>query len=108
MEPWQKWDAHKPRAGQIIRETISDAKPPIDRSGVCVRVEHGRAWVDYGEPEPERFTWCFKENLNSLHDWPTKVDCVRCADPAVAELDGDNLCQSHADAWVRGEGAAAA
>jgi hypothetical protein len=104
MEPWEKFAADKPRAGQIIREVIADAKPPIDRSGRCVRVEHGRAWVDYGAPEPERFTWCFSDRLNRLHDWPTKSGkCDRCDDPAVTELDGDNLCRTHADAWCRGE-----
>lgn len=29
--------------------------------------------------------------------------CERCGDPAVTELDGDDLCQVHADAWVKAE-----
>lgn len=31
------------------------------------------------------------------------VACAHCAEPAITELDGDNLCQAHADAWCRGE-----
>ncbi len=29
-----------------------------------------------------------------------------CGEPAVCNLDGDDLCQDHADEWVRAEGAA--
>lgn len=29
--------------------------------------------------------------------------CVHCDMPARTVLDGDKLCQQHADAWVRGE-----
>ena len=33
--------------------------------------------------------------------------CARCdSTEIVTNLDGDDLCQKHADAWVRGEGAA--
>lgn len=36
------------------------------------------------------------------------ADCDRCdSAPQVTELDGDRLCQSCANAWVRGEGVAA-
>lgn len=31
----------------------------------------------------------------------------RCPYAAVTELDGQHLCQMHADLWVRGEGTAA-
>jgi hypothetical protein len=104
MEPWQKWATHKPRAGQTVRYIDPDSKPPTDWTGKVSRVEGARAWVDYGGEEPERFTWCFHDKLNSLHDWPTKAGkCDRCGTPAVTELDGDNLCQAHADAWCRGE-----
>jgi len=34
--------------------------------------------------------------------------CVRCAASSVTNLDGDFLCQDHADRWVRSEGRAAA
>ena len=30
--------------------------------------------------------------------------CTHCDEKAITELDGDNLCQRHADEWVRGEG----
>lgn len=109
MRACEKWAAHKPRAGQTVLYSDPDARPPINWTGKIVRVEHERAWVDYGTAGEEgsgleRFTWCFREKLNSLHDWPTKAGrCDLCGDPAITELDGDNLCQSHADAWVQGE-----
>lgn len=34
--------------------------------------------------------------------------CVHCDQPSVTLLDGEYLCQSHADEWVRGEGMATA
>lgn len=34
--------------------------------------------------------------------------CVHCDESAITNLDGDDLCQRHADAWVRSEGMAAA
>lgn len=30
--------------------------------------------------------------------------CSKCDKPSVTHLDGDWLCQTHADAWVRAEG----
>ena len=33
--------------------------------------------------------------------------CVYCCKIAVTNLDGDDLCQKHADDWVRSEGRAA-
>lgn len=30
-----------------------------------------------------------------------------CGEIAVTNLDGDNLCKTHADEWVRGEGVSA-
>lgn len=38
----------------------------------------------------------------------TKCDKPGCSEPSVTNLDSANLCQKHADEWVRGEGAAAA
>jgi hypothetical protein len=29
--------------------------------------------------------------------------CSLCSEPAITNLDGDNLCQAHANAWCRGE-----
>lgn len=29
--------------------------------------------------------------------------CDYCTHPAITELDGDNLCQRHADEWVRSQ-----
>ena len=37
-----------------------------------------------------------------------KCDKQGCSEPSVTNLDSENLCQKHADEWVRGEGAAAA
>lgn len=37
-------------------------------------------------------------------DWGSKDDL--CG-PVVTNLDGDDLCQKHADAWVKAEGEAA-
>lgn len=35
-----------------------------------------------------------------------KITCDRaeCRSTAITNLDGDNLCQTHADAWVHSEG----
>jgi len=30
--------------------------------------------------------------------------CTHCNNKAITELDGDHLCKTHADEWVRGEG----
>lgn len=30
--------------------------------------------------------------------------CAHCLEPAVTNLDGENLCKTHADEWVRQEG----
>ena len=30
--------------------------------------------------------------------------CAFCDQVAITNLDGDNLCQRHADAWVKAEG----
>jgi hypothetical protein len=78
MEPWQKWAAHRPKAGDPVHYVDADAKPPTDWRGNIVRVEGACAWVDYGNAGEEgtgleRFTWCFAEKLNSLHEWPAKV-----------------------------------
>jgi hypothetical protein len=35
-------------------------------------------------------------------------DGLLCTEEAVTNLDGDNLCQHHADEWARAEGQAAA
>lgn len=34
--------------------------------------------------------------------------CAYCDENAITELDGDYLCKRHADAWLKGEGDAAA
>lgn len=33
-----------------------------------------------------------------------RIQCARCTETAITELDGDQLCKTHADAWVRAEG----
>lgn len=35
---------------------------------------------------------------------PLTLGCQYCNQPAIVILDGDQLCQTHADEWVRGEG----
>jgi len=36
-----------------------------------------------------------------------KTKCAHCDEPAITNLDGDDLCQIHANEWARGEGNAA-
>lgn len=33
--------------------------------------------------------------------------CTYCEEPAIANLDGEDLCERHANEWVHSEGAAA-
>jgi len=50
-----------------------------------------------------------------IADWcercvPPKVKamfCAHCSEKPVTHLDGEELCQTHANEWVRGEGMAA-
>ena len=45
--------------------------------GVIVRVEGNLCWAKYdGQDEVLPFIWAFKDGLNKLHDWPTKMELV--------------------------------
>ena len=39
--------------------------------GVVSSVDREICWVDYPKGQ-SCFIWCFKDGLNTIHDWPTK------------------------------------
>lgn len=71
IEPKEKYKLNRPRVGDPVtyRGKIT---------GMVARVEGALCWNKYndnhecaGETLP--FIWCFREGLNTLHDWPTKA-----------------------------------
>lgn len=63
--PHEKWRAHKPRKG----DPVTFRGEP---RGKVSSVEGSICWLDDGTDTPNCFIWCFRESLNTLHDWPAK------------------------------------
>ena len=65
MEANQIWAKHRPRVGQ-----------PVTYEGRVVgnvtSVEGNLCYVPYDGGKPAPFIWCFKSELNTLHNWPSK------------------------------------
>ncbi len=57
----------------------------------------------------QRAPWDLSEDPQPNPDFaPPVTGCLHCEQPAITLLDGEYLCQRHADEWARGEGIAAA
>lgn len=66
MNASEKFKAYRPRVGAPI--TYRGA--PV---GHVTRVEGSLCWRSYPDGESLPFIWCFKDGLNTLHDWPGKA-----------------------------------
>lgn len=65
MAPCELFRESRPRKG----DPVSYRGQP---AGHVLSVEGALCWVSYTKG-PDPFIWCFKDGLNSLHDWPTKA-----------------------------------
>jgi hypothetical protein len=71
MAPHEVHAESKPRKGDAVTYRGKHA-------GHVVRVEGNLCWVEWVEEHQWRgertmpFIWCFKDGLNTLHDWPGK------------------------------------
>lgn len=66
MEAHEIWRSHRPRTGDTI--TYNGVV-----TGVVSRVEGNLCWTAYADGRKSApFIWCFKNELNTMHDWPTK------------------------------------
>ncbi|MFP4004626.1 MAG: hypothetical protein ACLFV8_12680 [Alphaproteobacteria bacterium] len=63
-EPAKKWEAYRPRRGDVIHLRG-------ERYGIVERVDGAICYVapDNG-PEADCFIWAFREGLNAIHTWP--------------------------------------
>lgn len=59
----ETFKAHKPRKGDPVSYG--------DRVGVVSSVEGAICWVDYPKGI-DCFIWCFRDGLNTLHNWPNE------------------------------------
>ena len=82
------------------RRYIRTAVRSLARKGL---LEYARALYWEDEPKMGAGYTLTKAGSEAL----SKLDCFVCGECAITELDGDALCQRHADAWVRSEGEAA-
>ena len=64
-EPFEIWAHAKPRAGDPVQY-----KGEI--VGTITRTKGSLCWRTYPDGETLPFIWCFRDCLNTLHDWPTK------------------------------------
>lgn len=77
MEPHDKYQAHKPRRGDLVtykghpHGTVTSVDGSICWIAPIVEVIPGFAPAPR-DAEPNMFIWCFHDGLNTLHDWPAK------------------------------------
>jgi hypothetical protein len=65
--PDETYTASRPRKGDLITYRG-------EVTGTVHRVEGALCWNAYSDGrDPLPFIWCFKDGLNALHDWPTKI-----------------------------------
>lgn len=69
--PEEKWRAHRPWVGDAVTYRPHTNEAP--RTGRVTRVEGNLCWVLYpGAEDPDLFIWCFRDTLNTHHDWKRK------------------------------------
>lgn len=66
-EPHETYAAHRPHVGDPVTYQGN-----MDVASVT-SVEKSLCWYTYpGQEKPSLFIWCFRDRLNTLHDWPAK------------------------------------
>jgi hypothetical protein len=76
-DPSELHAAHKPRVGDPV--TYKG-----EHVGTVTRVEGSLCWRTYPDGEVLPFIWCFKDGLNTLHDWPAKRRAAPVSDQRLA------------------------
>ncbi len=66
MTPDQQFKHRKPLVGDIIHYRG-------EAVGHVTRVEGALCWRSYPDGESLPFIWCFRDGLNTMHNWPAKA-----------------------------------